>query len=105
MKITREPVNKKLLASVAIAIVGIAAIALIVSDSFSVSGFFRTMSGMNPRVLSLVALPFIVVLLVIGNYFRKKNEERKWKEALKRTRANKEAEDAAKKAAREKATS
>ncbi|MEN8180065.1 MAG: hypothetical protein ABFS39_15795 [Pseudomonadota bacterium] len=50
----------------------------------------RSLSDASPRVLSLIALPFIAVLFVLGVYLRKKNEERKWKKALLKTRAKKQ---------------
>ena len=49
----------------------------------------RSLSDLNPRVLSLIALPFIAVLFVLGVYLRKRHEERMWKKALLRTRAKK----------------
>jgi len=51
--------------------------------------FFRSLSDLNPRILSIVALPFIAVLFVLGIYFRKKHEARLWKKAILKTRAKK----------------
>jgi len=49
----------------------------------------RALNDLNPRFLSLLALPFIAILFVLGVYLRKKKEERKWKNALLKTRAKK----------------
>jgi uncharacterized BrkB/YihY/UPF0761 family membrane protein len=81
--------NKKLLLGVALAIFVIAFVAMIASDSISFGDFIDSLSGLSPRILSLVILPFIVILIFAGNYLRKKNEERKWKDALLKTRAKK----------------
>jgi len=47
----------------------------------------RSLSGLNPRVMSLLALPFVAVLFVLGIYLRRRREERMWKNAVKETRA------------------
>jgi hypothetical protein len=36
--------------------------------------------------LSLLALPFVAVLFVLGIYLRRRSEDRMWKNALKETR-------------------
>jgi len=64
-------------------------VVIIIHDSVSFSGILRSLSNLSPRVMSLIALPFIALLLVLGVYLRRKNEERKWKQALKKTRAKK----------------
>ena len=54
----------------------------------------RALSDLNPRLLSLLALPFIAILFVLGIYLRKKNEERKWKNALLKTRSKRQPDNA-----------
>ena len=93
--------KKKLLLGAAIAIFVTGTVLLIADDSISFGDVLKSLSGLSPRVLSLVVLPFIVVLIVVGNYLRKKNEERKWKDALLKTRAKKK-KAAARKAAKDK---
>lgn len=62
---------------------------IIAGESVSFDEILRALSDLNPRLLSLIALPFIAVLFVLGVYLRKKSEERKWKNALLKTRAKK----------------
>lgn len=62
---------------------------IITNEHVSFSELVRSISDSGPRVLGLLALPVIAVLFVLGVYLRKKNEERKWKQALLRTRAKK----------------
>ncbi len=57
------------------------------NESISFTDFMRSLSDLSPRVLSLLALPFIGVLFVIGIYLRKRSEDRMWKKALKETHA------------------
>jgi uncharacterized membrane protein len=95
--------NKNLLLGVALVIFVTGMVVMIASDSISFADVVNSMSGLSPRLLSLVVLPFIVVLIVVGNYLRKKNEERRWKEALLKTRAKKQNQkEAARKAAKDK---
>ena len=86
--------NKILLTGIfsAVFIAGLAVI--ISSNSISPGEFFSSLRELNPRVMSLIALPIIAVLFVLGVYLRKKSEERKWKKALLKTRAKKQAENA-----------
>ena len=60
------------------------------NESVSFNEFMRSLSGLSPRVLSLLALPFVAVLFVLGIYLRKKSEDRMWKNALKKTHAKKQ---------------
>ena len=60
------------------------------NESVSFNELMRSLSGMNPRVMSLLALPFIAVLFVLGIYLRKKREDRMWKNALKDTHAKRQ---------------
>jgi len=57
------------------------------NESVSFNELMRSLSGLNPRVLSLLALPFVAVLFALGIYLRKRREERMWKNAVKETRA------------------
>ena len=88
--------NKVLIASIFIAIF-VAGLSVIFSNqSISFGELFGSLSEMNPRIMSLLALPVIAVLFVLGVYLRKKNEERKWKKALLKTRAERAPADNAK---------
>ena len=62
---------------------------IITNEHVSFSELVRSISDSGPRVLSLLALPVIAVVFVLGVYLRRKNEERKWKQALLRTRTKK----------------
>ena len=96
--------NKNLLIGVAIVIFVTGTAVMIASDSIRLGDVVNSISELSPRVLSMAVLPFIVVLIVVGNYLRKKNEERKWKRALLKTRADKQNQiEAARKAAKIKA--
>jgi hypothetical protein len=60
------------------------------SNSISLGELFGSFRELNPRIMSLLALPIVALLFVLGVYLRKKSEERKWKKALLRTRAKKQ---------------
>ena len=60
------------------------------SESVSFNELMRSFSDMSPRTMSLLALPFIAVLFVLGMYLRKRSEDRMWKNAFKETRAKKQ---------------
>jgi hypothetical protein len=90
--------DKKLLIGVGVTIVAAGTVVMVVSDSISLRDVINSLSGLSPRVLSLTLLPFIVVLILGGNYLRKKNEERMWRNALLKTRAEKQMQEAARKA-------
>jgi len=60
---------------------------ILVNESVSLSEFFRSLSNLNPRVLSILALPILGVFVAFGIYYRKKSQERMWKKALLKTRA------------------
>lgn len=74
---------------VLIFIVGLGVI--ITNENVSFAEIVRSLSDSGPRVLGLLALPVIAVAFVLGVYLRKKNEERKWKQALLKTRAKRKA--------------
>ena len=75
---------------IGIAIFVIGTVAMISIDSIKIGDVFNSLGGMSPRVMSLAVLPLIVILVVVGIYLRKKNEERMWKNAILKTRANKQ---------------
>jgi len=76
-------------------VIFLAGLGVIISgESIRPDEIFRALSGLNPRLMSLLALPFIAVLVVLGIYLHKKNVERKWKKALLKTRAKKQADNA-----------
>ena len=60
---------------------------IFINESVSFNDLMRSLNGLSPRVLSLLALPFVAVLFVLGIYLRRKIENRMWKNALKETRA------------------
>jgi len=60
------------------------------NESVSFNELMRSLSGLNPRVLSLLALPFVAVLFVLGIYLRRRREDRMWKNALKETNAKRQ---------------
>ena len=62
---------------------------IITNQHVSFTELLGSLSDSGPRVLGLLALPVIAVLFVLAVYLRKKNEERKWKQALLKTRAKK----------------
>ena len=80
--------RKKILLTGVFAVVFVAGLGVIIShESISFNELLRSLSDLNPRFLSLIALPFIALMFVLGVYLRKKSEERKWKKALLKTRA------------------
>ncbi len=60
------------------------------NESVSFNEIMRSLSGLSPRVLSLLALPFVAVLVVLGIYLRRRSEDRMWKNALKETHAKRQ---------------
>jgi uncharacterized BrkB/YihY/UPF0761 family membrane protein len=84
-------INKKLVgATLAIIVTGTVVMSFL--DPRWLGNVLRSYSGMSPRVQTLVAMPFVITLIVIGYYFFKFREERKWKKAILSSRANKEKE-------------
>lgn len=55
------------------------------NESVSFNEFMHALGDLSPRVLSLLALPFVAVMFVLGIYLRKKSEDRMWKNAVKKT--------------------
>ena len=62
------------------------------NESVSFNEFMRSLSGLSPRVMSLLALPFIAVLFALGVYLRSRREDRMWKNALKKTQAKRQSQ-------------
>ncbi len=60
------------------------------NESVSFNELMHSLSGLSPRILSLLALPFVAVLFMLGIYLRKRREDRMWKNALKETHAKKQ---------------
>ena len=92
--------NIKLLVGVGLVLMIAGIVVMVAIDPRWFGNVLRTISGMNSRVQTLVALPFIVLLLVIGHFLFKGGEERKWKKAILKTQANKQ-KDATFKAAKD----
>jgi hypothetical protein len=60
------------------------------NESVSFNELMRSLSGLSPRVLSMLALPFVAVLFVLGIYLRRRSEDRMWKKALKETQTKRQ---------------
>jgi len=59
-------------------------------QSVSFNELMRALGNLSPRVLGLLALPFIAVIFVLGIYLRKRREDRMWKNAVKKTRSKRQ---------------
>lgn len=82
--------NKYMLFGIFVLVFIIGLAVIFTNQSVSLGQVFRGMSDLNPRVMSILALPVIAVLLGVGVYLHKKNEERMWKNAVKKTRASRQ---------------
>jgi len=82
--------KKNLLLGVVVAVLVAGLGVMINSESIRFGESPGSLRELNPRILGLILLPFIAVLFVAGTYLRKKNEERKWKAALLKTRVGKQ---------------
>jgi len=81
----------KILISAIFAAIFLAGLGLIISnESISFGELLSSLKELSPRLMSLIALPVLAVLFVLGTYLYKKKEERKWKKALLKTRAKKQ---------------
>ena len=60
------------------------------NESVSFNEIMRALNDLNPRVLSLLALPFIAVIFGLGIYLRKRREDRMWKNAVKKTHSKRQ---------------
>ena len=63
---------------------------IFINESVSFNELMRSFSDLSPRVLSLLALPFVAVIFGLGIYLRKRSHDRLWKSALKETRAKRQ---------------
>ena len=77
--------NKYAILGVFFAIFVVGTGVILSNESVSFNEFMRALGNLSPRVLGLLALPFIGVIFVLGIYLRKKSEERMWKNAVKKT--------------------
>jgi len=66
---------------------------IFVNESVSFNEIMRALGDLSPRVLSLLALPFVAVIFVLGIYLRKKSEDRMWKNAVKKTHSKRQHQD------------
>jgi len=73
---------------IAVAVAGVGII--IGSQSVRFGGDFGSARGINSRVMAVVALPFVFLLYLLRGYLRKKIEDRKWKNAILESHANKQ---------------
>lgn len=81
--------KKNLVVGIVIAIL-VAGLGIVIgSDSIRFGGAFGSQKGLSPRIMGLIALPFFAAIFVAVTYLRKRNIERKWKNALLKTRAEK----------------
>ena len=63
---------------------------IFINESVSFNEIMRSLSNLSPRVMSLLALPFIAALFALGIYLRRRREDRMWKKALKDTHAKRQ---------------
>ena len=84
--------NKYVLAGIFVVIFIIGLAVIFNNASVGFTDVMRSLSDMNPRVMSILALPIIATLFGLGIYWRKKSEERMWKDAVRKTRARSSAE-------------
>ena len=79
--------NKYVLAGIFVVIFIIGLAVIFNNASVGFTDVMRSLNDMNPRVMSILALPIIAALFGLGIYWRKKSEERMWKDAVRKTRA------------------
>ena len=84
--------NKYVLLGVFVSIFIIGLGVIFYNASVGFDDVLRSISDMNPRVMSILALPIIAALFGLWMYWRKKSEERLWKAAMQKTRAKSNAE-------------
>jgi hypothetical protein len=82
--------NKYVLLGIFVLIFMVGLAVIFTNEHVSFSEAMGSLSDLNPRVLSMLALPLIVILFVLGVYLRRKSEERMWKKALLETRTKKQ---------------
>lgn len=81
--------HKVLLSGIFFAVFVIGLTVIVSNASISLRELIGSLQDLSPRVMSLVALPLIALLFVLGTYLRRRSEDRKWKKALLKTRARK----------------
>ena len=83
--------NKHLVLGILFIVIFMVGLGVIFSnESVSFNEFMRALNDLNPRVLSVLALPLVVALFVLGIYLRRRSEDRMWKNAVKKTRSKKQ---------------
>ena len=87
--------NKYVLLGVFVLIFIIGVGVIFYNASVGFDDVLRSLNDMNPRLMSIFALPIIAALFGLWMYWRKKSEERLWKAAMKNTRAGSNAESKA----------
>lgn len=63
---------------------------IFINEAVSFNQIMRAVSDLSPRVLSLLALPFVVAIFGLGIYLRRRREDRMWKNAVKKTRTKRQ---------------
>ena len=81
--------KKHLLLGVVVAVLVAGLGVIISSESIRFGEALGSLKELSPRLMALIALPFMAGLFVAGTYLRKKIQERKWKNALLKTRVRK----------------
>jgi hypothetical protein len=85
--------KKHILLAVVIA-VAVAGIGIIIgSQSFRFGDGFGYAGRTNPMALALLGLPFVLIAYFLGKHLHKKNQERKWKNAIVSSRTRKQNHD------------
>ena len=79
--------NKYVLLGIFVVIFVIGLAVIFNNASVGFTDVLRSLNDMNPRVMSILALPIIAVLFGLGVYWRRKSEQRMWKKALQKTRS------------------
>jgi Tfp pilus assembly protein PilN len=82
--------KKNLLLGVVVAVLVVGMGVIISSESNRFGESLASLKGLSPRLMAFIALPFMAGLFVTVTYIRKKIEERKWKNALLKTRVRKQ---------------
>jgi hypothetical protein len=73
---------------IAVAVAGVGII--IGSQSFRFNDGFGYAGRTNPMALALIGLPFVILFYFLGKHLHKKNQERKWKNAIVSSRSRKQ---------------
>ena len=84
------PKNRNILIGIVAVISVLGTLFLFGSGAVRVGDVFNSLEDANPRVIGFMALPFIVVIVVIGRLWYRKREERMWKQAIRKTQATRQ---------------